>query len=309
MDFQVDMRYDITHFVLAGLYFFLCLLSIFCMLRLCVVGHFKRWQLFFHPIFFLGTLVRMVFFLLQPLVMEREIHIPNKANMFMNSLPSWFFFTDYLIVLFLWAEIYHFARGGELTIKKLSPVFWSLTITMYCAVILLYVFDATLMQSEDTSFSKAGNPVEETLLIVDAAIFICSSLAFMIYGTAIYLRLVHSVPTANRRSLLRRIQIMTTMISFGFCCRAVIILLNVFVFPDMSERWWFDLAYFTALEWFPLLVMLGILHKASNTKKTIRTVQPVNATKRSVQHGYGSSYSNSNRTSSSDNEHAGLLNP
>jgi hypothetical protein len=144
----------------------------------------------------------MVFFLLQPLVMEREIHIPNKANMFMNSLPSWFFFTDYLIVLFLWyvalvggcvvlwrlrvavvhsfvrvtptfpprvcvcvvrvrvafalasyiqhdgldnrAEIYHFARGGELTIKKLSPVFWSLTITMYCAVILLYVFDATL---------------------------------------------------------------------------------------------------------------------------------------------------------------------
>jgi hypothetical protein len=44
----------------------------------------------------------MVFFLLQPLVMEREIHIPNKANMFMNSLPSWFFFTDYLIVLFLW---------------------------------------------------------------------------------------------------------------------------------------------------------------------------------------------------------------
>jgi hypothetical protein len=63
----------------------------------------------------------------------------------------------------------------------------------------------------------------------------------MIYGTAIYLRLVHSVPTANRRSLLRRIQIMTTMISFGFCCRAVIILLNVFVFPDMSERWWFDL--------------------------------------------------------------------
>jgi hypothetical protein len=100
------------------------------------------------------------------------------------------------------AEIYHFARGGELTIKKLSPVFWSLTITMYCAVILLYVFDATLyalrsacvfgpsrswrhtvlqrlpprMQSEDTSFSKAGNPVEETLLIVDAAIFICSSL-------------------------------------------------------------------------------------------------------------------------------------
>jgi hypothetical protein len=56
MDFHVDMRYDITHFVLAGLYFLLCLLSIFCMLRLCVVGHFKRWQLFFHPIFFLGTL-------------------------------------------------------------------------------------------------------------------------------------------------------------------------------------------------------------------------------------------------------------
>jgi hypothetical protein len=56
MDFDVDRRYDITHFVLAGLYFLLCLLSIFCMLRLCVVGHFKRWQLFFHPIFFLGTL-------------------------------------------------------------------------------------------------------------------------------------------------------------------------------------------------------------------------------------------------------------
>jgi hypothetical protein len=66
-------------------------------------------------------------------------------------------------------------------------------------------------------------------------------IAFMIYGTAIYLRLVHSVPTANRRSLLRRIQIMTTMISLGFCARAVIIMLNVFVFPDMSEHWWFDL--------------------------------------------------------------------
>jgi hypothetical protein len=52
--------------------------------------------------------------------------------------------------------------------------------------------------------------------------------------------------------------------------------------------------------------MLGILHKASNSKRATRlTVQPVNANKRTIY----SSYSNSNRTSSSDSEHAGLLNP
>lgn len=167
MELNIDLRYDVSHFVLAGLYFLLCLLSLFCIVRLCLAGHFKRWQLFFHPIFFLGTLsaspigkskytkineqtkwqdigtnlifffleknikkpenennntgnriidevtsflpplfsgpaVRMAFFLVQPFVMEKQIHIPNKVNMLMNSMPSWLFFTDYLIVLFLW---------------------------------------------------------------------------------------------------------------------------------------------------------------------------------------------------------------
>ncbi len=143
MKWEKDLKYDIAHFILAGCYFILVMLSLFLIIKLWRAKHFQRWQRFFHPIFLIGTsgfspppqrqssiiinsrqfltlmlnailsnqdspplfvvfTVRMVFFLLQPFIMEGEISIPNQYNFIINTTPSFFFFTDYLIVLFLW---------------------------------------------------------------------------------------------------------------------------------------------------------------------------------------------------------------
>ena len=35
-----------------------------------------------------------------------RIKLPNRVNNILNSMPSFFFFTDYLIILFLWYADY-----------------------------------------------------------------------------------------------------------------------------------------------------------------------------------------------------------
>jgi Ni,Fe-hydrogenase I cytochrome b subunit len=255
--------HDITHFILSVLYSLLGLLSILWIIRLCLAHHFKRWQLIFHPIFLLGTAARAAFFFLQPFIIENSIQLPSGVNFMLNSLPSWFFFTDYLIILFLWVDIYHSTRTKEPAKNGLNPLFWFLNAAMWASVSVLYFLDILVMEKKNSL-----NPLEETLVILGATVYILTSLAFLIYGTSIYMRLAHQVTTSvYGQVLLWKIQIMTTMVSVVFFCRATIMLLVAFVFPSFTTYWWFGIAYYLSLEWFPLLVMLGILHIVSTQRK------------------------------------------
>ena len=69
-------------------------------------------------------------------------------NLVLNMLPSYFFFSDYLIILFLWAEIYYYPEkffGKNLSISHFLDKLFLLTILMYILggilVTLNYLFE------------------------------------------------------------------------------------------------------------------------------------------------------------------------
>jgi hypothetical protein len=257
-------RYDAVHFVVALEYVSLIFLSLYCLFRVWRAGNQQKWQKAFHPLLLLGTALRAVFFFLQPFVMEQTISIANRANMFLNYLPSFFFFSDYMIVLFLWAEIYHFRL--EVRVNRLRPIFWTLTALMYILVIIIFVLDFTVSKKVYLSSSEPASVFEQVLMTYDASIYFLSSLAFLVYAAGVYFRL-GSVPSETRRVLLRRILFIAGMISLCFIARAVLVLYNSWVNLNTSDAWWFDGVYFTLLEVLPLCMMILILHQATPKKK------------------------------------------
>ena len=126
--------------------------------------------------------------------------IDNRVNILLNSLPSFFFFSNYLIILFLWyhklaiivslcrAEIYHNAHDSQhVGIEKLRPVFLTITFTMYAAASILYMLDFLLYPEKHLNVPQSyvlnpiriltcrTNPVEAAIFLFTVGLYLCTS--------------------------------------------------------------------------------------------------------------------------------------
>jgi len=254
-------RYDFVHYALCGLYIFLLFLCFGVVIRLITQNRWNlRWQKIFHPLLMTGCLIRATFFGLQPFIMEADLRIDNKLNMILNTLPSFIFFSNYLIILFLWAEIYHYAHeDSHVGIAKLQPIFLLICALMYGIVCTLYVIDFIVYSPDYVSVSINSNPVETTILLFDVFIYALTSLGFILYGVRIYFKF-SSVPiyTNTRRQVLRKIEVISMLVSLCFIIRCAVVILGVTT--NMSAFWWFDGIYYFLLELLPLVLMLQLLH-------------------------------------------------
>jgi len=230
-----------------------------------------RWQRYFHPVLMMGCLIRAVFFALQPLIMENQITIGNTINLILNTLPSFLFFSNYLIILFLWAEIYHYAHEEiHVGIAKLRPIFISITVLMYGVIVLLYLLNYFLYPPHYLNVSQTSNYVEMTIEFFGGSIYALTSIGFILYGIRIYFKF-SSIPiyTITRKQVLRKIQVITVLVSMCFFIRSAIVI--VAGFQDISAYWWFDGVYYFFLELVPLFLMLTLLH-GDNRKNSRGTI-------------------------------------
>ncbi|EGC37963.1 hypothetical protein DICPUDRAFT_76443 [Dictyostelium purpureum] len=269
--------YDITHLVVSFLYF---ILSIFC-----TYSFIKRpkkqqntQQLIFYPLLFLGVIIRAVFMFLQPFVREGEIVIPNQANILLNTLPSFTFFSTYLIVLFIWVEIYLISYGSSMrSIKALPIIFNVLTVVMYTALIILYVLDFTLYPIQHNPVSEFSTLPEMIIGYYDVGCFISASVLFFFFGLSLVIKFRHSQKNFaedKRKTILRRITLLTGLICFCFLLRAAI---TLFALVDLnlisSYWWWFDGAYYCGLEIVPLWIMLYLLQMDRNKTRVASSAE------------------------------------
>jgi len=260
-----NIKYDAAHFVLAFLYAVMFLLSVACWALFYFSSHLRlNWQKIFHPFLMAGTLSRMGFFLLQPFIMEGNLELPNRVNNILDSLPSFFFFTDYLIILFLWAEVYHFREGLQL--KRLGVVFALVNVAMYMGLVLLYTLDVTISKRVYTAASEDISTIEKVIQGYLATIYLSTSLGYLSYGLMIYLKLSASQTTPKGRWAVRKIQLLASIISVCFLIRAILVVLDIFQ-VDLSVHWWLDLVYYASLECLPLLLMIVILHATREPKR------------------------------------------
>jgi len=263
-------NYDIIHFIVSFLYL---MLSFFCVYSFIKRPNKTRQvlsQLIFYPLLFIGVTVRAVFMFLQPFIREQEfIQIPNQINILLNSLPSFNFFTIYLVVLFIWIEIYFLFRGSVVSIRRLPTIFNTITILMYLCLITLYIIDFTMYPLQSNPISAFINLPELIIGYYDASCFIVASLLFVFFGVSLIFRFrsphQKNFTEEKRKIILKRIAGLTILTVACFICRATITLFALIKMNSISgEFWWFDGVYYILFEIIPLWIMIYLLRMDKN---------------------------------------------
>eukprot|EP01087_Luapelamoeba_hula_P011024 TRINITY_DN2960_c0_g1_i1.p1 TRINITY_DN2960_c0_g1~~TRINITY_DN2960_c0_g1_i1.p1 ORF type:complete len:306 (+),score=44.15 TRINITY_DN2960_c0_g1_i1:159-1076(+) len=259
------LKYDIVHVALAGMYVPVFVVSLVLFLRFLAKPQ-LTWQRLFHPVLMTGAAMRIAFFVLQALIRENQAgKFSNSANNIFNVFPSFLFFTAYLIVLWLWVDIYHKNPLTVCGLPVLQPLFWFLSSIMYVILTVLLVLVGVLSNDQDNIDSVAAtDPTEKILMVYLAAAYLVTSLGYLIYGVAIYRRLSANTTTFDRTrwKIVRRVLVLTSLVVICFSLRAALVTADAFY--GLSRRWWFDGVYFTVLEIAPLLLMMVILHVNRN---------------------------------------------
>ena len=97
-------RYSAFRYVVAALYYLLSAWVLFLLWR--VIGRRgaggRRWQTAFYGFVAAASLGRGVYFTIQPAIYDGSIDLRNCVNALLSVVPSLFFFSAYLVLLFFW---------------------------------------------------------------------------------------------------------------------------------------------------------------------------------------------------------------
>lgn len=256
------MKYDAIHFLLAITY------AILLITALVMLSKFHYNSKAFVATFVAGTTLRMVFFATQPFIREGIFRLPNAINFMLGTLPSFFFFSTYMMMLFFWGEIFRtnesFRRRG--LGRRVWMTFGALNSTMYSIVVLLFVVDLVQSSKTGQAWSPVSTPLsiyEQGVQVLAAAMYLAVSVGFFIYAYSTF-RIAHQrndssllVHSQERRKLLRRVGTITLFCMSAFLARAAMTLWTVFD-THMDWWWWLDGAYYSLLEVVPAISMLFV---------------------------------------------------
>jgi hypothetical protein len=127
--------------------------------------------------------VRGTWAFLCPFELDGVIDLTNRTDFYMNlvslerrkrmqystltrvlllQVPSFLFFSNYLILLFVWAELYHF---HGMNINRLRVHLFVVLGVMYVAVIVLFVVDVAIYESVAVPVSGAVNIPEHIMIL------------------------------------------------------------------------------------------------------------------------------------------------
>jgi len=256
--------YDVTHFFLAVLYLLVLVLAYLWRIR---NARHTFWQVTFAVCIVLGTLVRAAFFAVQPFVYEDLLaKLPPKLNLYLNVLPTYPFLSCYVIILFLWAEIYHSTTDEPADLRN---NFIGISGVMYFIVVALVISD--LVIPYDVPHQKIPTAVTISELIIftyTGSLYLIVSIGFGVYGGRFYWRFRRGAPLLQRTRLeiLPRVKQLTAMVAFCFVSRGILVILSTYEFW-IDDFWWFDFFYYTLLEVIPLILMLLILKNKNGSNR------------------------------------------
>jgi len=263
---QDAFGYEITHLALTVVYGSFCVICIANMI-LKWKQNTLHWNNLFYLLLCVGCTTRGVYMISQYLIEEsstiRNIPDLNAIENVLNSIPSFIFFSAYLIILFRWAIIYH--NSYEMSFIKFAHVkvlFYFINMFMYTVVFTLYFLDAAVFPggTEYCGF-VTSTVVEQITYGFCAVMYLLTSLGFVLYTVRIT-RKFRYLPSRNnaKEDVSVRLQRFTILVLIVFCARAILILYTNFWYTDFSlDYWYVDVLYYLLLEIIPLGLMFVIL--------------------------------------------------
>lgn len=174
-----------------------------------------------------------------------------------NQFPSFLFFSNYLILLFVWAELYHY---HGMTIHRLRRHLIVVMGVMYAGVAVLFLVDLIAYRSNAVTLSSAQNVPQFILIIYLALLYLVTSGAYGVYAVLILVPLARRVgldESGDRGRVIRRLLALTGLIVGIFLFRACMVFIGFF--SNWSVINWFDLVYYGSCEVMPIGLMLFIL--------------------------------------------------
>jgi len=239
----------------------------------------KSWGYFFYPIVFLGTTCRAVFLLLwaQHYKVAEVVYI-------LNTLPSYTFFSGYLVVLFCWARIYHnsFETDMPLRISQLRNVLLFLNTAMYSIYIALISIDIVVYPRDDASDNRTDNPARIGEASVDAFLYAAASIGFLTYSILLRSKMRRlSVYPATQ--IANKIHLITCIVVVTFTVRSVLVVADIV--KNISGIEYVQSLYYGILELFPLGLMVYIL-KMDSGKGTSRNTEATGLLNKTMDNRY-----------------------
>lgn len=206
-----------------------------------------------------GAIVRGTWAFICPLELSGSVALTNRSDFYLNLSPSFLFFSNYVILLFVWAELYHY---HGMTIFRLRGHLAVTLGVMYLVVLVLFLVDILAYETEAVPISSAQNIPQHILIIYLAVLYIATSTAFGVYAYLILAPLArrrssNAESNVDRARLIRRLLSLTLLIVFFFLFRAAMVFVGFF--NNWSVINWFDLVYYGVCEILPLFLMLFIL--------------------------------------------------
>ena len=222
----------------------------------------ELWKIAFFVFVVLGSALRGCWALMDPLMLEGSLSISNRTDLFLDLFPSILFFSCYVVLLFIWVELYHFGkRGFGMRIHHLRVHLLVALSAMFAFFIICFVLDVTLYSSKFVPISGPANVVERVLILYVAALYVLCCAAFSVYGLLVLVPLWRSGRGVDhnpkRRDMLLRLLGLTSLIFVIFMVRAGLVFVGIF--SNWSFVAYFDLVYYLMCEVLPICSMFFIL--------------------------------------------------
>lgn len=180
-----------------------------------------------------------------------------------------------MLILFLWAEIYHDMSG--MNTKRLRYVFFAIQAIIYITITTLFTVDVILYPDQHCVQVNIATPLESGVMIVDSTLYILTALGYLIYGIGFYYKFTGAnkpLLSKMRLTILPKVKYFTAVCTFCFLFRGALTMWNSLEnWPN--DFWWIDPVYYVFLEILPILLMLFIL-RPSNTPNVVSSDRPIN---------------------------------
>lgn len=183
------------------------------------------------------------------------------------TLPAFIFFSCYLLILFLWIEIYNDISG--LNTRFLKPIFFITQGLMYLTLFTLYILNIVLKLDKISTRHPftVESPFEKAIHILISCIYFFSAIGFLIYGSRFYFNLTREkrpLLARFRQTVLPTIRNLTIICSICFIARGILTFSNGIV--DWPRgKWWVDPFYFLLLEIIPIVLMIVVLKPSTSS--------------------------------------------
>jgi len=240
-----------------GVYVILLFIAIFMLIR------FRYNSVLYPSMIITALLFRILFGLMLPLVYE-GILLLSPLVFFLYTLPAFFFFTCFMILLFFWGEIYMKASIGKDVTRRIWTLFGITNAIMYTVAMVFFGLDFGLGYW-DSWFETSMIIYESTCYIV---ILVGVPLCFFFYGYYTFRSHYHSKVSSSPRykQLLRRIGIIT-LITMGTWLARAIVVFTPLRFPTSSG--YGGAAFFVIFEIIPTLILLAAVIEPRRNPKLV----------------------------------------